>query len=467
MAYSSTPQSDSSLERHNSPPCSKSAETWFSALFPPGVSARRPRAIAVAVITIALLICLSLSRVAGAGALNTIWAEDGRVFYGDSLRMSPARALMTPYNGYLHFVPRLLAEISRCVPLNYLSAFFSVSGAFATSLLALFVWVASGPLLKRFTLRILVAAPIASTWVAQSELGNNAVDLQWYFLYAAFWAVVWNIGSRSGRVVAASIVFLSVASDPLTLLYFPLLLMRVRVLRQRRDWILIFGTMLGALYQGYGIVFMKSLSSRPIEKRYDPIWSAWGYVLNVLGRAFWSGPGHQAVSIVLACALAGVIFTFPSEARRHPLAITAIAFSVALYGALTFNGGIIAGRYAAPSSALLIAGVAGVATAEASPVNKGVLMQRHLEKVLCVLVAACVGFGFAWGPDAQSRGESRSWSGQLDQAEKECFNSDFSFAVLEIAPSNHGWSMNVPCELVLHRKDWFQTGIYAPRRLGR
>ena len=455
------PEADSEPDSDSSPWRCKVAKPWLSALFPSDVNSGTLKAKAVAALVATALACLSLARVFGAGATNTIWAEDGKVFYEDSLHISPARALVTPYNGYLHFAPRVLAALSRCVPLDYLSTFFAISGALATSLLAVFVWVASRPLLEQAALRVAVAAPVALTWVAQSELGNNVVDLQWYLLYAAFWAALWNVESISGRLVAASVIFCSIASDPLTLLYLPLLFARIWVLRSRRDWMLALGVVLGGTYQGYGAVFMSSLSSRPADKRYDPVWSAWGYVINVLGRAFWSGPGHQVVSIIFACVLAGVAFRCPPSARRHPLVVSSIVFSIILYGALTLSGGAFAERYAAPSSALLIAGVAGVAAEEGLSVDVVALMQKQLGKLLCAIVAACVALGFASGTDAQLRGKGKPWSSQLDQAEVFCTRPGADFATMATAPSGKGWTVTVPCQLVLHRDDWFQTGLYA------
>src|SRR6266516_3366799 len=48
----------------------------------------------------------------GAGALDTVWAEDGTVFLADAVNRSPLDALATSYAGYYHLLPRLLAQVA-------------------------------------------------------------------------------------------------------------------------------------------------------------------------------------------------------------------------------------------------------------------------------------------------------------------------------------------------------------------
>ena len=44
---------------------------------------------------------------------GTIWAEDGRVFLQEYLEQGPG--LLAPYDGYLHFLPRLIVADRKSV----------------------------------------------------------------------------------------------------------------------------------------------------------------------------------------------------------------------------------------------------------------------------------------------------------------------------------------------------------------
>src|SRR5687767_10461650 len=89
-------------------------------LFPdPGPDAAPPTrgAIAAGAITVLVATALSLSRTRGPGALNSIWAEDGRNFLADALNLSVVDALTAPFNGYWHTGPRILAEVASRFPI--------------------------------------------------------------------------------------------------------------------------------------------------------------------------------------------------------------------------------------------------------------------------------------------------------------------------------------------------------------
>ena len=88
----------------------------------------------------AFLTLSSLLRVRGTGAVDTVWAEDGSRFLQQSLKAGSLRLLITPYNGYLHLVPRLAVDIARWFPLPYFAAVIAVTGALISSSLAVFVY---------------------------------------------------------------------------------------------------------------------------------------------------------------------------------------------------------------------------------------------------------------------------------------------------------------------------------------
>ena len=72
---------------------------------------------------------VSLLRQSGAPATNTIWAEDGAVFYSEALRHSFFGGLFTPYGGYLQLYPRLAFGLLRFLPVGDIAATTAIVGA--------------------------------------------------------------------------------------------------------------------------------------------------------------------------------------------------------------------------------------------------------------------------------------------------------------------------------------------------
>lgn len=56
------------------------------------------------------------------------WAEDGRNFFADAFNQGIA-SIFEPYNGYLHFIPRLVALPMSAAPLSAVPALFALSAA--------------------------------------------------------------------------------------------------------------------------------------------------------------------------------------------------------------------------------------------------------------------------------------------------------------------------------------------------
>ncbi|HET6346724.1 MAG TPA: glucosyltransferase, partial [Myxococcota bacterium] len=135
---------------------------------------------------------LSLLRQVGAGALDTVYAEDGTVFLADAYRESTWDAVATPYAGYLHVVPRILAEIVSILPVSAAATGLAVSAALVTGLLALLVYHASGTSLTSPWARALAAAVVVLVPVGQEEIPNSIANLHWPMLYALFWVLLWE-----------------------------------------------------------------------------------------------------------------------------------------------------------------------------------------------------------------------------------------------------------------------------------
>ena len=88
----------------------------------------------------ALLCAVALVRQSGVPATDTVWAEDARVFYAQSLTTPFGRALFKTYDGYAQLVPRLLAEVARWAPPGRAAEVFALEGAVGFALTACLVF---------------------------------------------------------------------------------------------------------------------------------------------------------------------------------------------------------------------------------------------------------------------------------------------------------------------------------------
>ncbi|MFD0748013.1 hypothetical protein ACFQ1L_44260 [Phytohabitans flavus] len=215
-------------------------ETLFAA--PARVETARParwRGVAIGAAAVAAGTALGLLRQPGAGALDTIWAEDGGIFLAEAVRQGPFDALLTSYAGYFHVVPRLMAAIALLFPAGAVSTVLALQAALAVSLLAVLVYVASGSHLTGTLSRVLVSAVVVVVPVAQGDVLNSIANFHWYGLYALFWMLVWTPSRPAGRALAVAVTFLVAASDIVAVVFVPLALWRV--LRRpdgeaRREW---------------------------------------------------------------------------------------------------------------------------------------------------------------------------------------------------------------------------------------
>lgn len=169
----------------------------------------------------------ALLRQTGVPAWQTMWAEDGKVFYNQALSMPFARTLVTPNAGYVQLFPRLAAAIAALVPVGGASIVMSLVGAVSLGVLSCLVFhMARGHIASPW-LRGLLAASMVLLPVASGELLDNAVNVPWWLFFVCFWALLWRPRSWAGAGGGAALCALAAASEPLTALLLPLVLLRV------------------------------------------------------------------------------------------------------------------------------------------------------------------------------------------------------------------------------------------------
>jgi hypothetical protein len=163
-----------------------------------------------------------------------LWAEDGQIFLGGAANDSFPRVLFQPYAGYLHVLPRLIAEVVTVLPVGWWAAAVCLAAAAVRAALALTVFIASAGHSRNPAVRLLLAAAIVVLPVGNLETINNLANLHWYIPIAALWLLLSRPRTRVGNVLVAVALFLLVLSSPLSLLLVPIALLRF-VLDRRRD----------------------------------------------------------------------------------------------------------------------------------------------------------------------------------------------------------------------------------------
>jgi hypothetical protein len=171
---------------------------------------------------VALLSLLQLIRQAGAPAIDTMWAEDGRVFLTDALEQNSLLLIFRPLAGYMHLVPRLVAGVAALLPLEAAAVVFAVVPALIVSALALFTYVALADILPSRVVRLAIATMVALLPAATLESANNAANLHFYLVFGAFIALFHDPRSIGATAAGSAFAFIASTSDPRAALLLPL-----------------------------------------------------------------------------------------------------------------------------------------------------------------------------------------------------------------------------------------------------
>jgi len=198
-------------------------------------SRRRVATVAAAIVFVPVATAVQLWRVSGGDAWRTVWFEDATVFYRDALDLPLTETFAKPYNGYGHALPRILATVGSWLPPEWYSVWAAVSSAFVVSLLALFIYFASAPLLRAPLRRGILAASFLVLPVLSLEVLAALSNLQWMLPIACLFAVLFPVNGWGGVVVRAAIVVLAPLTSPLSLVVAPFALYQLVMFLRRGD----------------------------------------------------------------------------------------------------------------------------------------------------------------------------------------------------------------------------------------
>jgi hypothetical protein len=435
----------------------------ISGLFPLDAVGRiGPRRVVLGVIFVVVTAVASLARQSGPGALDSIWAEDGLTFYQTTFHTDAFHAVFIPNNGYLQLVPRILIPLIALFPVSWAAALMAAVGALASSACALLVYHASAALVPSRVARLCFVVPTAVVLVGEVEVGNDVVNIQWYLISATFWMMLWNPRTRARRVLAALVLFLAIGSDPLALVFAPLLALRLWSRPLRESAWQLGGTAAGVLLQG-GAILSGSLSSRPPVHDYSVPFALRGYWQYVSGRTLASTPelSHVGLSQPIGAQIAGAVAALLvavaalllNRSADRLLAAVCAAFSLVFYSFAAMQAGAYADRYAVAPTLLLITALAVLSSANQRDDRQprpAAGRSRALAYAPLVALCAIVGTNLVanYYGGSLPRANRPSWSSQVAAGRAACRAGGVTSARLETAP-NDGWFVTVPCSRLL------------------
>jgi hypothetical protein len=392
---------------------------------------------------------VGLARQPGSGALQTIWAEDGQVFLAQAVALPVDRAFSTLYAGYLHAVPRVLAELAAALPLPVADAVLSGGAALVVAALALLVYRASAGHIRSPVIRAALSGAVILVPVGQAEVTNNAANLHWFLMFAAFWVLLWRPRHPLALATGALVVFLAGASDPLTILLAPLAVVRLVVLRGWRDRLFSVAFAAGLLPQLAAIAL--GSGDRQFSLVVNPMKLAGWYAYHVVAQGMFGGRlvsdsgALAAILAGLALLLVGSAATLVLQGRagdRTPIIALAGAMSVLFFVAPVMLAGVSAPRYAVVPVLLLYSAFACLLDAGLRDVPAGVWRRVQLATLTVVVLAAGTSY-LSPGP----RANGPRWDAELNRATATCPPAPVP-TVISVPIPPVGWNVPLTCRVL-------------------
>jgi hypothetical protein len=398
---------------------------------------------------VAAATALSLARVSGPGALDSVWAEDGLMFYQPTFHQSFVSTLFTPNNGYLEFLPRFLIGLISFLPVSRVAMAIALTGATISSALALLVYHASAEHIRSRVPRACLAAVTALIVFGAGEIANTIVNLQWYLLYATFWMFLWNPQAVGRRALAAGLLFIAVASDPISTVFLsPILLVRLWCRPWKESRWQVCGLGLGLALQVVAMLHGGG-GTRKLTTNYSLTYVGHTYARDVLGHALvsrtelarlglgsaWIAPAIGILLLVVALVAAGVL-----AKPRWLLVALCLGAGFELFALLVMTAGFSLPRYDSVPLLLLITAFAVLADADG--------FGRVAAVAFSVLLAANIIANYSIGPE-EFRAQYPGWFAQVKDGKHACEHDPALASVNVITAPGGGWGVAVPCSALV------------------
>lgn len=180
-------------------------------------------------------------------AQGTIWAEDGGIFLRDALSGSGWLGLFSPYEGYLHFIPRLGTNaVAAFVPVEYFAVALNLLSCFVVSLVALLIFYLSKPFTDSVVIRLCWASVAILAAPGPLETLANFANVHWYLLWLTPWLLLKPAQNRSEGLLLFGVSIAVSLTEIISLLFLPLFLYK---LLDKAYWPARCGLLLGLIFQ--------------------------------------------------------------------------------------------------------------------------------------------------------------------------------------------------------------------------
>ncbi len=387
---------------------------------------------------------------------NLIWAEDGPIFLHDAVLQPWSEAVLSPYQGYMHLAPRTAALLVAELPPQLWALAIAVGSILVRALLAVVVWHATSGHVPGRAARAVISVMIVTIPLGGVEVLNNLANLHWFLMLVSLPALLWRPRTWFGIVVQCLVVGVSMLSDPLTVLWAPIVVLRVLAVPRWRDQVVSAVFVICAALQL--TVALRTSRERGPGFGVQEIYQA--YVVRVVEPAFagiewtewaWDNARWIAIAVSTVVVLAMLVGGLSRPGPHRGLILSAAGASVVFYVFVTgyalpdlplLPGSDISvgayGRYGFLAGALLLIAVIAAGWAMLHFGRRSRPFAWVLVAVLSVIYLAAVISGYGYqAPTAVPMG----WRAAVDLARTECASGHLD-VVLPVDPS---WQVSLPC----------------------
>ncbi|MFB2584761.1 hypothetical protein [Herbiconiux liukaitaii] len=169
--------------------------------------------------------------------LGVVWAEDGAVFLTQRLADGPFATWFAPYDGYLHVLPRVLADLVVSVlPLSWAGVGISVGTCLVAGLVGAAVYVCSRDVVPALPARFALAGIVVLVPTASFEVLGNLANLHWLLLWLTPWLLLARPRTRTGGVLLGVLALVVGLSDIQAAVVLPFVLLPLLSATGWRGW---------------------------------------------------------------------------------------------------------------------------------------------------------------------------------------------------------------------------------------
>jgi hypothetical protein len=360
-------------------------------------------------------------------AFDHVWAEDGKVFLSDAERHGLA-SLSYVYAGSLLTVPRVLAIAGEALPIRDYATYTVLVSALVVGALAAFVYLTAAKVLGSAAWAAVPALGMALTPALAVESLGNLANLEWFLIFAAFWAML--VPPRGTRPYVATIVAgLAALASPVAVLVAPAAVVAHGRKDALRSWPLL-ALLAGEVIQVIGIGFGSRSASGPARRGVSlhTAKSLFGHLFRgVLGPAY----GPSSVRFVAGAVIGALlVWAWWLARRRRRLASVSLMTGLLILCAISAITGQSNGRYSAIAAMFVIAGLACLGPRLDRRAAVGSLVLLFL---LCLVSFPADGHRLS-GP---------SWSAAIARHDTECRRLRLAATDLPLSPP--GWTVRLAC----------------------